>query len=34
MTLFSAWHSAGGTPHWAAAAAISISRAVAPALRR
>src|SRR5205085_7180929 len=34
ITLFAAWHSAAGTPHCAAAAAISISRAAAPALRR
>src|SRR6266446_6309764 len=34
MTLFSARHSEAETPHWRAAAAISISRAVAPALRR
>ena len=33
MTLFSARHSAAGTPHCAAAADISISRAVAPAVR-
>src|SRR6266446_4049574 len=32
MTLFSARHSEAETPHWRAAAAISISRAVAPAL--
>src|SRR5712691_10140537 len=34
MTLFAAVHSAAGTPHCCAAAAISISRAVAPPLRR
>ncbi len=33
MTLFAARHSDAATPHCAAAAAISISRAVAPALR-
>ncbi len=34
MKLFDAEHSEAGTPHCCAAAAISISRAVAPALRR
>jgi hypothetical protein len=34
MVLFSAWHSHAGTAQRAAAAAISISRAVAPAWRR
>ena len=42
LRLLAAWltlpkaavHSLAGTPHWAAAAAISISRAVAPALRK
>src|SRR5215470_10853135 len=34
ITLFAATHSSAGTPHFCAAAAISISRAVAPALRR
>src|SRR5256885_10024900 len=34
MKLFDAEHSDAGTPHCCAAAAISISRAVAPALRK